>query len=227
MSSRRHRRPLIVLHLRRIELERLYRHRSGLNELEVLAAIDRDFGGRDPTPLKAREAGECCGLTTEERDDLGIRTMRAADMTAREAKAHLREKRNARNRLYSRNRRRAQRQRPVPVNPASKADQRADVVRALLLQQSERDPNYWSMVPDIIATVKASPAFAGMKDRTVRSRVHEILDRLTVAGDIESDTAWTDVREVRVVRWRSAHCPSPHSTVGPRIVLPPPPCPET
>lgn len=217
----------IVQHLRLLELTRLYRHRDGFNELEILAAIDRDFGGRDPTTLNAREAGECCDLTTGQRDRLGIRTIKAADMTVGEAKAHYRARRRERDRLRARIRRRRQPQRPAPDSAASKIDQRTEVVCALLRQQSKRDPMYWSMVPDIIATVKASPAFAGLKDRAVRSRVHEILDRLAAAGDIGTDTAWTDVREVRVVRWG---CPSPHrenASCGGTYVLPSPPCPET
>ena len=87
----------------------------------------------------------------------------------------------------------------------SKADLQRKKIYSILRSTSKADPQQWSTVSDLTKAVARSRVFAGLKDRSLRSRIHEALDRLAETSAIDQDTAiGRNTRDMRLVRLKTS-----------------------
>lgn len=189
--------------LRRGEQFKLYRGRLGpaAREVDILAAID-DAMQCAPMDVDDTEAGRRVGLTLVEQVKYGIRTMDACDVTAAEAKAFYDARKREQNWEATRRWRLRQSENVVGM---SKADLQRKKIYSILRSTSKADPQQWSTVSDLTKAVARSRVFAGLKDRSLRSRIHEALDRLAETSAIDQDTAiGRNTRDMRLVRLKTS-----------------------
>ena len=135
-----------------------------------------------PMDVDDTEAGRRVGLTLVERVKYGTRTMDACDVTAAEAKAFYDARKREQNWEATRRWRLRQSENVVGM---SKADLQRKKIYSILRSTSKADPQQWSTVSDLTKAVARSRVFAGLKDRSLRSRIHEALDRLAETSAID------------------------------------------